>query len=134
MLQVLQPIDFADLKFLGVSVIFCFAIQLSAHIMFEGGVFACLEYLEAVPWAEEEEAKVTALLGELQLDSVGVAADVMKRCSGLDSSNSEDVLVQLLHTVTKGTHTHSFFVLMVLSSINGTLFISYSTTVSSLGL
>jgi hypothetical protein len=101
--------------------------------MFEGGVFACLEYLEAVPWAEDEEAKVTALLGELQLDSVGVAADVMKRCSGLDSSNSEDVLVQLLHTVTKGTHTHSF-VLMVLSSIIGTLFILYSTTVSSLGL
>ncbi len=103
--------------------IFCLAIQLSAHIMFEGGVFACLEYLEAVPWAEDEEAKVTALLGELQLDSVGVAADVMKRCSGLDSSHSEDVLVQLLHTVTKGTHTHPFFVLTVLSSINGTLFI-----------
>ncbi|CAM6062358.1 unnamed protein product [Sphagnum tenellum] len=78
-------------------------LKLSAHIMFEGGVFACLEYLEAVPWAEEEEAKVTALLGELQLDSVGVAADVMKRCSGLNSANSEDVLVQLLHTVTKGT-------------------------------
>jgi hypothetical protein len=98
-------------------------LKLSAHIMFDGGVFACLEYLEAVPWAEDEEAKVTALLGELQLDSVGVAADVMKRCSGLDSSNSEDVLVQLLHTVTKGTYTHPFFVLMVLSSINGTLFI-----------
>jgi hypothetical protein len=107
LLQVLQPIDFADVKFLGVCVIFCLAIQLSAHIMFEGGVFACLEYLEAVPWAEDEEAKVTALLGELQLDSVGVAADVMKRCSGLDSSNSEDVLVQLLHTVTKGTHIHT---------------------------
>ncbi|CAK9215220.1 unnamed protein product [Sphagnum troendelagicum] len=78
-------------------------LKLSAHIIFEGGVFACLEYLEAVPWAEDEEAKVTALLGQLQLESVGVAADVMKRCSGLDSSNSEDVLVRLLHAVTKGT-------------------------------
>jgi hypothetical protein len=83
-----------------------FAVQLSAHIIFEGGVFACLEYLEAVPWAEDEEAKVTALLGQLQLESVGVAADVMKRCSGLDSSNSEDVLVRLLHAVTKGKKAH----------------------------
>ncbi|CAM6051943.1 unnamed protein product [Sphagnum compactum] len=78
-------------------------LKLSAHIMFEGCVFACLGYLEAMPWAEDEEAKVTALLGQLQLESVGVAADVMKRCSGLDSSNSEAVLVRLLHAVTKGT-------------------------------
>ena len=82
-------------------------MQLSAHIMFEGGVFACLEYLEAVPWAEDEEEKVTALLGQLQLESVGVAADVMKRCSALESSNSEDVLVRLLHSVTKGIYVHS---------------------------
>ncbi len=86
-------------SFLGVVL-----IQLSAHIMFEGCVFACLGYLEAMPWAEDEEAKVTALLGQLQLESVGVAADVMKRCSGLDSSNSEAVLVRLLHAVTKGKH------------------------------
>jgi hypothetical protein len=74
--------------------------------MFEGGVFACLEYLEAVPWADDEEEKVTALMGQLQLETtVGVAADVMKRCSALESSNSEDVLVRLLHSVTKG-HLH----------------------------
>lgn len=79
-------------------------LQLSAHIMFEGGVFACLEYLEAVPWADDEEEKVTALMGQLQLESVGVAADVMKRCSALESNNSEDVLVRLLQSVTKGTH------------------------------
>ncbi|XP_024369459.1 BTB/POZ domain-containing protein At1g63850 isoform X2 [Physcomitrium patens] len=78
-------------------------LKLSAHIMFEGGVFACLEYLEAVPWADEEEEKVTALMGQLQLESVGVAADVMKRCSALESTNSEDVLVRLLQAVTKGT-------------------------------
>ncbi|KAG0589637.1 hypothetical protein KC19_1G035600 [Ceratodon purpureus] len=78
-------------------------LKLSAHIMFEGGVFACLEYLEAVPWADDEEEKVTALMGQLQLETVGVAADVMKRCSALESSNSEDVLVRLLHSVTKGT-------------------------------
>jgi hypothetical protein len=70
--------------------------------MFEGGVLACLEYLEAVPWAEDEEEKVTALMAELQLESVGVVSDVMNRCSALESSNSEDVLVRLLQSVTKG--------------------------------
>lgn len=66
-------------------------------------MFACLEYLEAVPWAEDEEEKVTALMALLQLESVGVAADVMKRCSALGiTSNSEEVLVQILHSVTKG--------------------------------
>ena len=79
--------------------------QLSAQIMFEAGVHGCLEYLEAVPWTEDEEEKVTALLAQLQLESVGVAADVMKRCSALvEDSNSEDVLVRLLHSalVTNG--------------------------------
>lgn len=68
-------------------------------------MFACLEYLEAVPWADDEEEKVTALMGQLQLEPVGVAADVMKRCSVFESSNSEDVLVRLLHSVTKGQPT-----------------------------
>lgn len=70
--------------------------------MFEGGVFACLEYLEAVPWADDEEEKVTALMGQLQLESVGVASDVMKRCSSLESTNNEDILPRLLCAVTKG--------------------------------
>ncbi|XP_024391866.1 BTB/POZ domain-containing protein At1g63850 isoform X2 [Physcomitrium patens] len=78
-------------------------LKLSAHIMFEGGVFACLEYLEAVPWADDEEEKVTALMGQLQLESVGVASDVMKRCSSLESTNNEDILPRLLCAVTKGT-------------------------------
>lgn len=92
--------------------------------MFEGGVFACLEYLEAVPWAEDEEEKVTALLGQLQLESVGVAADVMKRCSALESSNSEDVLVRLLHSVTKGLYVHSAAVIkhLVLKLVHMTPF------------
>ena len=68
-------------------------------------MFACLEYLEAVPWADDEEEKVTALMGQLQLETVGVAADVMKRCTARESSTSEDVLVRLLHSVTKGQPT-----------------------------
>jgi hypothetical protein len=35
------------------------------------GFLSCLEYLEAAPWAEDEEDKVASLLSELRLESVG---------------------------------------------------------------
>eukprot|EP00250_Pteridium_aquilinum_P009354 c18615_g1_i1 orf=1-1746(-) len=77
-------------------------LKVSAAIVFEAGVLSCLEYLEAVPWAEEEEEKVTSLLSQLQLESIG-AGEVLKRLSTEDSSCSQDILVRLLHLVTKGT-------------------------------
>ncbi|MCO5571597.1 hypothetical protein L7F22_025343 [Adiantum nelumboides] len=78
-------------------------LKVSTAIFFEAGVLSCLEYLEAVPWAEEEEEKVTSLLAQLQLESIG-AGEVLKRLSTTeDSSGSQDILVRLLHLVTKGT-------------------------------
>lgn len=77
-------------------------LKVSAAIVFEAGVLSCLEYLEAVPWAEEDEEKVMSLLSQLQLESIG-AGEVLKRLSTEDSSCSEDILVRLLHLVTKGT-------------------------------
>lgn len=77
-------------------------LKVSAAIVFEAGVLSCLEYLEAVPWAEEEEEKVTSLLSQLQLESIG-AGEVLKRLSTEDSTCSQDILVRLLHLVTKGT-------------------------------
>lgn len=77
-------------------------LKVSAAIVFEAGVLSCLEYLEAVPWAEEEEEKVTALLSQLRLESIG-AGEVLKRLSTEDSGGSQDILVRLLHLVTKGT-------------------------------
>ncbi|KAI5077293.1 hypothetical protein GOP47_0007117 [Adiantum capillus-veneris] len=77
-------------------------LKVSAAIFFEAGVLSCLEYLEAVPWAEEEEEKVTTLLAQLQLESIG-AGEVLKRLSTEDSSGSQDILVRLLNLVTKGT-------------------------------
>lgn len=78
-------------------------LKVSAAIVFEAGVLSCLEYLEAVPWAEEEEEKVTSLLAQLRLDSIG-AGEVLKRLSVEDSAGgSQDILVRLLHLVTKGT-------------------------------
>lgn len=69
-----------------------------------------MEYLEAAPWAEDEEEKVAALLSDLRLEGV-VAGEVLKRvsveinaeCSSSSSSNeNEQVLVKLLHVVLEG--------------------------------
>lgn len=71
-------------------------MQVSAAIMFDAGIIACLEYLEAVPWSEEEEDKIVTHLTELQLhDSV---AEVLKRVSS-DSSTSlraDNIFLKLL--------------------------------------
>ena len=67
-----------------------------------------MEYLEAAPWAEDEEEKVAALLSELRLEGV-VAGEVLKRVSveitaGREecSDENEEVLVKLLHVVLEG--------------------------------
>ncbi|XP_076895230.1 BTB/POZ domain-containing protein At1g63850-like [Bidens hawaiensis] len=80
-------------------------LKVSAAIGFDAGVLSCLEYLEAAPWAEDEEEKVSSLLSELQLEGAG-PTEVLKRVSvditsGVDESNNE-VLLKLLHTVLEG--------------------------------
>ncbi|KAL1569100.1 BTB/POZ domain-containing protein-like protein [Salvia divinorum] len=82
-------------------------LRVSVAIGFDAGVLSCLEYLEAAPWAEDEEEKVASLLSELQLEGVG-AGEVLKRVSldaatGLDDGkNSEEVLLKLLQVVLEG--------------------------------
>ncbi|KAH7280301.1 hypothetical protein KP509_37G060600 [Ceratopteris richardii] len=77
-------------------------LKVSATLIFEAGVLSCLEYLEAVPWAEEEEGKVSSLLGQLQLEKNG-AGEVLKRLSIEEAGGSQDILLRLLHLVIKGT-------------------------------
>ena len=61
---------------------------------------SCLEYLEAAPWAEDEEEKVASLLSELRLEAVG-AGEVLKRVStgvangNEEGSDNEEVLLKL---------------------------------------
>lgn len=68
---------------------------------------SCLEYLEAAPWAEDEEEKVASLLSELRLDSVG-AGEVLKRVSievthgNEEGSDNEEVLLKLIRVVLEG--------------------------------
>ncbi|KAD0098660.1 hypothetical protein R6Q59_003932 [Mikania micrantha] len=82
-------------------------LKVSAAIGFDAGVLSCLEYLEAAPWAEEDEEKVSSLLSELQLEGVGVG-EVLKRVSvnvthGSDgNNNNQETLLKLLHVVLDG--------------------------------
>lgn len=82
-------------------------LKVSAAIGFDAGVLSCLEYLEAAPWAEDEEEKVASLLSELRLEGVG-AGEVLKRVSvevnaGTEDGNAnEEVLLKLLHVVLEG--------------------------------
>ncbi|KAJ4712033.1 BTB/POZ domain containing protein [Melia azedarach] len=82
-------------------------LKVSAAIGFDAGVLSCLEYLEAAPWAEDEEEKVASLLSELRLEGVG-AGEVLKRVSvevtngTEEGSDNEEVLLKLLHVVLEG--------------------------------
>ncbi|KAI9398144.1 hypothetical protein POPTR_003G131000v4 [Populus trichocarpa] len=82
-------------------------LKVSAAIGFDAGVLSCLEYLEAAPWAEDEEEKVASLLSELRLEGVGVS-EVLKRVSvevtngTQDGGDNEEVLLKLLHVVLEG--------------------------------
>ncbi|XP_044487148.1 BTB/POZ domain-containing protein At1g63850-like [Mangifera indica] len=82
-------------------------LKVSAAIGFDAGVLSCLEYLEAAPWAEDEEEKVASLLSELRLEGVG-AGEVLKRVSvevtggTEEGSNNDEVLLKLLHVVLEG--------------------------------
>ncbi|KAL3818034.1 hypothetical protein ACJIZ3_003939 [Penstemon smallii] len=82
-------------------------LKVSAAIGFDAGVLSCLEYLEAAPWAEDEEEKVSSLLSELRLEGVG-AGEVLKRVSldvttGVEERNdNEEVLLKLLQVVLEG--------------------------------
>ncbi|XP_019170002.1 PREDICTED: BTB/POZ domain-containing protein At1g63850 [Ipomoea nil] len=82
-------------------------LKISAAIGFNAGVLSCLEYLEAAPWAEDEEEKVASVLSELHLEGIG-AGEVLKRVSldvvggTEDGDGNEEVLLKLLHVVLEG--------------------------------
>ncbi|XP_058734197.1 BTB/POZ domain-containing protein At1g63850-like [Vicia villosa] len=81
--------------------------EVSAAIGFDAGVLSCLEYLEAAPWAEDEEDKVASLLSELRLEAVG-AGEVLKRVStevvhgNEEGNDNEEVLLKLIRVVLEG--------------------------------
>ncbi|KAK2356186.1 BTB/POZ domain-containing protein [Trifolium repens] len=82
-------------------------LKVSAAIGFDAGILSCLEYLEAAPWAEDEEDKVASLLSEFRLESVG-AGEVLKRVStdvvngNEEGIDNEEVLLKLNRVVLEG--------------------------------
>ncbi|KDP44149.1 hypothetical protein JCGZ_05616 [Jatropha curcas] len=73
-------------------------LKVSAAIMFDVGIMSCLEYLEAVPWSEDEEEKVISYLGQLQLNDS--ATEVLQRVSSeLSTTNADDIFLRLLNGV-----------------------------------
>ncbi|EPS69450.1 hypothetical protein M569_05314, partial [Genlisea aurea] len=81
-------------------------LKVSAAIGFDAGVVCCLEYLEAAPWAEDEEEKVASLISELRLEGIG-ASEVLNRVSfhgapSDDDGGKEKILLKLLQAVLEG--------------------------------
>lgn len=67
--------------------------------MFHEGISACLEYLEAVPWSNDEEEKVISHLH--QLDLLDSATELLQRVSAQPSTSArpDDILMRLLSSI-----------------------------------
>ncbi|GAB4860261.1 hypothetical protein Ancab_011742 [Ancistrocladus abbreviatus] len=72
-------------------------LKVCAAIMFDAGILSCLEYLEAVPWSEEEEEKVLSCLSELQLHG-SVSEEVLQRVLTEPSTSTrvDDIFLRML--------------------------------------
>ncbi|CAM8879160.1 unnamed protein product [Rhodiola kirilowii] len=72
-------------------------LKVSTSLMFGAGIVSCLEYLEAVPWSEDEEEKVLLQLSQLRFsEPVG---DVLKRVVPNEVSTSarvDDIVSRLI--------------------------------------
>ncbi|OWM67961.1 BTB/POZ domain-containing protein At5g60050 [Punica granatum] len=71
-------------------------LKVSSALMFDEGISACLEYLEAVPWSNEEEEKVISHLHQLHL--LDSATELLQRVSAKPSTSarSDDIFMRLL--------------------------------------
>lgn len=72
-------------------------LKVCAAILFEAGILSCLEYLEAVPWSEDEEERIISCLSQLQLHDP-VSEDVLQRVSTEPSTSStaDDIFTRML--------------------------------------
>ncbi|XP_042408479.1 BTB/POZ domain-containing protein At5g60050-like [Zingiber officinale] len=62
-------------------------LQVSVDIKFDEGISACLDYLEAIPWSEYEEEKVTSIIGKLHIQQLSEPVrEILQRVSVEPSS------------------------------------------------
>lgn len=71
-------------------------LKVFSAFLFDDGIIACLEYLEAVPWSEKEEERVVSHLNQLQLDG-SRTDDVLQRviAETSTSSRADDIFLKL---------------------------------------
>ncbi|KAL3653099.1 hypothetical protein CASFOL_002780 [Castilleja foliolosa] len=71
-------------------------LEISSAIMFDDGLRACLEYLEAIPWSEEEEESVVYHLNQLQLNG-SKTGTVLQRviADPSTSSRADEIFLKL---------------------------------------
>ncbi|XP_058093896.1 BTB/POZ domain-containing protein At5g60050 [Magnolia sinica] len=71
-------------------------LKVVVAIMFDVGIKACLEYLEAAPWTEDEEEKVISVLGQLQLHDPVI--EILQRVSvePSTSAGADGIFLHLL--------------------------------------
>ncbi|XP_038989460.1 BTB/POZ domain-containing protein At2g13690-like [Phoenix dactylifera] len=81
-------------------------LEVSSMIMFDRGVASCVKYLEAVPWSENDEEKLMNLFARSSFD-VAMSRDVLARLYPQGPSSSQDLVVQLIQSVTKGTDSNA---------------------------
>ncbi|KAK7350885.1 hypothetical protein VNO77_09918 [Canavalia gladiata] len=75
-------------------------LEVSAGIMFTKGVLSCLQYLEAVPWTEEEEEKLRSLFTRFKFDEA-TTRDILGRLYLHDSVDSQpNIAQQLVKSIT----------------------------------
>lgn len=78
-------------------------LEVASSIMFDRGIRSCLEYIEAVPWNENEEEKLKNLFARCTFDEA-LSNDVLARLQTQDRSSSEDLTVQLIQSVASSTN------------------------------
>ncbi|XP_043710992.1 BTB/POZ domain-containing protein At1g63850-like isoform X2 [Telopea speciosissima] len=76
-------------------------LPVALELLFEDCVKACVRFLEAVPWSEEEEKKVLAFVPLLKQEE---SQELLARVSPTNSAASEDMLHGL---IVAAIHNHS---------------------------
>ncbi|XP_074321030.1 BTB/POZ domain-containing protein At2g13690 [Silene latifolia] len=80
-------------------------LEVSASIKFNRGVQSCLKYLEAVPWTEEEEEKLSKLFSKFKFDDAS-STELFSRLNLNDCNTPQQNLAsQLIRSITACENT-----------------------------
>ncbi|XP_019160955.1 PREDICTED: BTB/POZ domain-containing protein At2g13690 isoform X2 [Ipomoea nil] len=71
-------------------------LEVSASIKFTRAILSCLEYIEAMPWTEEEEEKLRNLFTKVKFDDETICRDIVARLYTQDSLDSQQKLARNL--------------------------------------